>query len=230
MSFNSYIAGLDLPFTITDAQAINGLAWVSLVGSLYCVWPRSIYRQRAEREAGKVVHMPPGKRGGLITGIHGAAAFVPAVAFLTSLPVNKFIIPSWLLRTSFPGTSPEVYYGVRVAGCVGFLGVGVAMISIYKHLGAQFHYVGVRERPKLIKTGPYSVARHPMYSCAMSSGICLAAAFWNWMPLAALGIMSTAFAIKMPMEEQVILNNKEIGDAYKEYKKEVPWRVLPYIW
>ena len=148
MSVNSYIAGLNLPFTITDAQAINGLAWASLVSSFYLIWPRSVYRQKAEREAGKVVHMPPGKSGGILTGIHGAAIFVPAGAFLSSLPVNNFIIPSWLLRTPFPKISPEIYYGVRVAGSVGCFGVAVTMISIYKHLGAQFHYIGV-SRPRV---------------------------------------------------------------------------------
>ncbi|KAG9077095.1 hypothetical protein FS749_011056 [Ceratobasidium sp. UAMH 11750] len=55
--------------------------------------------------------------------------------------------------------------------------------------------------------------------------------FWNWIPLAALGgVLIPAFAVKMPMEEKAILDNKDIGDAYKAYKKEVPWRVFPYIW
>lgn len=147
MSFNSYITGLNLPFTITDTQAINGLAWASLAGSFYLIWPRSSYRQKADREAGKVVHMPPGKSGGIITGVHGTAVFIPSAIFLFSLPFNKFIMPSWVLTTSLPKISPEIYYGVRVAGSVVCLGVGVTMVSVYKHLGAQFHYIGV-SRPR----------------------------------------------------------------------------------
>jgi hypothetical protein len=70
---------------------------------------------------------------------------------------------------------------------------------------------------------------------------------WNWMPLAALGVIAGAFAIKMPIEasgvrtrsiksfsriiqEKIILDSKEIGDAYKAYKKGMPWRVFPYLW
>ncbi|KAG8757753.1 hypothetical protein FRC12_010173 [Ceratobasidium sp. 428] len=105
------------------------------------------------------------------------------------------------------------------------------MVSALKHLGSQWNYMGVRERPKLIKTGPYGIVRHPMYSYAMALEVCFAGMFWNWIPLVVLGgAMVPAFALKIPMEEKVMLENDKIGKAYKSYKKEVSWRVIPYLW
>lgn len=143
MSFNSYIAGLNLPFTVTDAQATNGFAWASLVGSFYLTFPGSDFKKKVEREAGKAIHMPPGKSAQIISGTHGMALFIPAGIFLFSLPFNQFVTPSWLLKTALPATYPEIYYGLRVAASIGCVGTGVAMISIFKHLGSQWNYIGV---------------------------------------------------------------------------------------
>lgn len=147
MSFNSYIAGLNLPFTVTDAQAINGLAWASLGGSFYLTWPGSDLKQKVEREAGKAVHMPPGNSAMVISQAHALALFVPAGIFLFSLPLNKFTMPGWLLKTALPNATPEVYYGVRIAGSIGCLGVGAAMVNIFKHLGSQWNYIGASRLP-----------------------------------------------------------------------------------
>ena len=143
MSFNSYIAGLGLPFKVTDVQAINGFAWVALGGSFYLSWPGSDLKQRVEREAGKIVHMPPGKSAIMITRTHALALFVPAGIFLFSLPLNKFMMPNWLLKTALPETSREIYYGARIAGSIGCLIGGLAMTHIFKHLGSQWNYIGV---------------------------------------------------------------------------------------
>ncbi|KAG9114909.1 hypothetical protein FRC07_007590 [Ceratobasidium sp. 392] len=233
MLFSSYIAGL-YTYDFTEAQALNGLAVASTGLSFYCSWPGSDFKAKVEREAGKPVTMSPTftRKAQAITGIHALGLFVPALTFLIAVPANRFVTPTWLTRTALPPVpSLEVYYGTRIVGCVGAVSLGVAMIRAFKALGSQWNYLGVRERPKLVKAGPYSVVRHPMYSLAMLEEVFMAMMFWNWIPLAALGgILIPAFAAKMPMEEDAILKSKDIGDEYRKYKKEVPWRVFPYIW
>ncbi|KAG8742929.1 hypothetical protein FRC10_000717 [Ceratobasidium sp. 414] len=229
MSFNSYIAGLNL----TESQTLNGLAWASTIGMFYLTWPGSDFKQKIEREAGKAVHMPPGKSGQIVSMTHGMALFLPAGAFLFSLPPSRFEMPGWLLKTALPPAKDEMmYYGLRLGGCVGALGIGATMVWTFKHLGSQWNYIGVRERPKLVKTDHLRKRGLPdtPESCAMLNDVLFAAMFWNWMPLVGAAIMAAMFAIKMPMEERVILDNKDVGEAYRRYKKEVPWRVIPYIW
>ncbi|QRV84022.1 isoprenylcysteine carboxyl methyltransferase [Ceratobasidium sp. AG-Ba] len=168
--------------------------------------------------------MPPGKQGELVTVAHTIGLFAPALIFLVGLPMNKFVMPNWLQRYSIPpAPSPEIYYGARVAGYIGSLGIGITMDWGMRHLSSQWHIVGLRERPKLVNTGPFAYIRHPMYLCGMLLDLFAAAMYWNWMPLAGAALAITSF-------EEVILKNKKIGEAYKRYQKDVPYRVIPYIW
>ncbi|CUA71680.1 hypothetical protein RSOLAG22IIIB_04726 [Rhizoctonia solani] len=223
-----YIAGLNLPFT--EPQALNGIAWASLAGSFYLSWPGSDFKKKAEEKAGNATHMPADQRGLYITIAHGLALFVPATLYLSVVPLNKFIEPDWLGEYALPEVSSPAYYAIRIGSSVSLWASGVIMTRCFKHLGAQWNYIGVRERPALVRTGPYKVVRHPMYSCAILAMAGMAGAFWSWIPAAALGALSILFAIKMPMEENVILSHDHLGPKYAVYKREVPYRVIPYIW
>ncbi|CAE6446952.1 unnamed protein product [Rhizoctonia solani] len=178
-----YVAGLNLPFT--ESQALNGLACVSLVGSMYLASPKSDFKKRVEEKAGKAVHMPANKWGEMITAAHGFTTFTPAVLFLTVIPFNKFAQPGWLAEYMLPEVIPSVYYATRI-GCSAVIWIsGVMVKSCMKHLDAQWNYIGVRERPEIVKTGPYRFVRHPMYSTVMLAMGGMTGAFWNWMPVPA---------------------------------------------
>ncbi|KAG8769817.1 hypothetical protein FRC12_004719 [Ceratobasidium sp. 428] len=229
MSFNSYIAGLNLPFT--GAQALNGLACASTFGVFYVALPNAELKERSEREAGKVVDAPPGQQGVLITVAHTIGLLGPAGVFLTSLPWNGFKTPDWLLRFALPPpASPEVYYGLKTAGVIGTLGIAMGIASTVRNLGPHWHYIGVRERAKVVKSGPFRVVRHPMYALGLLINPFSMIMFWSWIPLVGAGLVAAAFAIKIPMEEKLMINNKGLGKAYRGYQKEVPWRVIPYVW
>ncbi|KAG8689741.1 hypothetical protein FRC11_000882 [Ceratobasidium sp. 423] len=257
-----YIAGLNLPFT--EPQALNGLACASLAGSFYLSWPGSDFKKRTEEKAGKAVHMPAGSKGLYITVAHGLALFGPAMLFITAVPLNRFIEPDWLAEYALPEVSHPAYYAARIGSSISLWFSGLVMIRCFKHLDAQWNYIGVRERPALVRTGPYRVVRHPMYryepldftlvlsdgmdSCAMLTMAGMAGAFWNWIPVSALGLLAVLFGIKMPMEvrvltsindvnsmaslsqENVILGHEHLGPKYAVYKREVPYRVIPYVW
>ncbi|CCO29276.1 putative transmembrane protein [Rhizoctonia solani AG-1 IB] len=223
-----YIAGLNLSFT--ESQTLNGIACLSFAGSLYIASPKSDFKKRIEEKAGKVVHMPASKRGEIITAAHGFVMFTPAVVFLTATPFNKFVQPGWLAEYTLPNVPSSLYYATRIGCAVAIWISGAIVKSCMKHLDAQWNYIGVRERPEIVKTGPYRFVRHPMYSTVMLTMGGMAGAFWNWIPVPAAGLLAILFAIKMPMEENVMLGHEYIGPKYVAYKKEVPYRVIPYIW
>ncbi|KDN43846.1 hypothetical protein RSAG8_05839, partial [Rhizoctonia solani AG-8 WAC10335] len=156
-----FIAGLNLPFT--EPQALNGLACASITASLWFAWPRSDFRKRVEEKAGKAVHMPTGKRGELITAAHSLALFAPTALFLITVPLNKFIQPDWLAQYALPKVSLPTYYAARIGASASIWLSGTVVKTSIKHLDAQFNYIGVRERPELVNTGPFRVVRHPMY-------------------------------------------------------------------
>ncbi|QRW12514.1 isoprenylcysteine carboxyl methyltransferase [Ceratobasidium sp. AG-Ba] len=224
-----YFAGLNIP--ISGPQALNAASWAATIIWFCSCLPSANYRANVEREAGPVKSMPPGKQGQLVSAVHGLGLFIPMGAFIFSLPFAKFYTPKWLASTSLPAfESRELYIRLRLAGCAGALLGGALGKNLYKHLGSQWAAIGVRERPKLVKTGPYSVVRHPGYALALLQELFFIPMFWNWMFAPGFIIMAIGFAFKMPIEEKVIEDNKEIGDAYKQYKKDVPYRIIPYIW
>ncbi|KAG8737607.1 hypothetical protein FRC10_008035 [Ceratobasidium sp. 414] len=245
-----YIAGLNIP--ISESQALNAASWATTVIWFRSCFPNAEYRASVEREAGPIKSMPPGRQGQLVSAVHGLGLFIPMGAFVFSLPFAKFWTPKWLSTTGLPALdSHELYVGLRLAGCAGALLGAAAGKNLYKHLGSQWAAIGVRERPKVVKTGPYGIVRHPGYGLAMLQELLLIVRFqpmfWNWIFAPAFVVTTLAFTVKMPMEvcinqsanaqpnwffrqEKVMEDDKDIGDAYKQYKKEVRYRVLPYIW
>jgi hypothetical protein len=148
MSFNSYLAGLNLPFN--GAQALNGLAWATSGASCYLIWPGSNHIRKVEREGGRRIELSPALRtkAQALTAVHTIGMLGPAAVFFFSLPLNRFVIPNWLLKYALPpAPSPIIYYGSRIAGCIASIWVGVATVSGLKHLGGQWNYMGVSHSP-----------------------------------------------------------------------------------
>ncbi|KAL5638196.1 hypothetical protein ACGC1H_005036 [Rhizoctonia solani] len=224
-----YIAGLHIP--ISHTQALNAAGWATIIYWLKKCMPDAPTRAKVEKEAGPIKSMPPGKQGPLVMTAHTLGLFTPIAAFVFSLPVTGFHVPGWLAKTSLPAIENQgLYVGLRLGACAATVAGVYAVKIAFWHLGSQWAGIGVRERPKIVKTGPYGLVRHPLYFVAMSEQLILIPMFWNWIFAPALVLTAIAFAIKMPMEEKVMENNAEIGEEYKQYKKEVPYRVIPYIW
>ncbi|CAE6492376.1 unnamed protein product [Rhizoctonia solani] len=224
-----YIAGIHIP--ISQNQALNAAGWASIIYWFKKCMPNSSKRAQVEKEAGPIKSMPPGNQGQLISATHGLGLFVPIAAFVFSLPFTGFRVPGWLAKTSLPTIENQaLYLGLRLGACAATFAEVYGAKVTFGHLGSQWGAIGVRERPKIVKTGPYGIVRHPGYFLAMTEQLILIPMFWNWVFAPAFVLTSIAFAVKMPMEEKVMENNAEIGEAYKQYKKEVPYRVIPYIW
>jgi hypothetical protein len=181
-----YIAGLNVP--VTSTQALNALSWISALVWFSVCLPSTESQQRATREAGPTKFMPPGKKGKIVSFVHAFGVFIPMATFVVSLPLSVFHTPRWLAFMSLSMVEEHrVYVGLRVAGCVGtFMGAMMGK-AVFKHLGAQLGMIGVstyykipiffelirflqvRERPKVVKTGPYSIVRHPGYRSVIVS-------------------------------------------------------------
>ena len=180
-----YLAGMNIP--ITEAQALNSLSWATTVLWFRISRPDPRFRELANREAGPVKSMPPDGQGLLVSKIASYSVFAPVGVFILSLPLALFGTPKWLAVASLPPiSSHELYIGLRVAACaVTFIGIVIGK-AVFRHLGSQLGMIGVscsytlicahnlkmlqqiRERPKVVKTGPYAVVRHPGYRSVKS--------------------------------------------------------------
>jgi len=116
---------------------------------------------------------------------------------------------------------------------VTYIGAGLFLLAyiLYAEVLRENDYLSrtirVRDGQKVIDTGLYGVVRHPMYSATLllflSMPIVLGSVYAFIVFLAYPFIIS-----KRIKHEEIFLEENLIG--YKEYKKKVRYRLIPFIW
>jgi protein-S-isoprenylcysteine O-methyltransferase Ste14 len=114
--------------------------------------------------------------------------------------------------------------------------VGVTMILLgsllrrycWRTLGEYFTGdVRARADQPVIRTGPYSLVRHPSYTAGMMMFIGVGLALGNWVSFALVTISAILlYSYRVSVEEKVLLAT--IGEPYGTYMKERK-RFIPYI-
>ena len=118
----------------------------------------------------------------------------------------------------------------------GLVGVGIALAAV----GAAFSivarlYLGqnwsatatIKQDHELIRTGPYSLVRHPIYTGTLVAAIGSAIAFGELRDLLALPVFVVGFWLKARSEECLLMSN--FGDRYASYRREVRGAIIPYL-
>jgi protein-S-isoprenylcysteine O-methyltransferase Ste14 len=87
--------------------------------------------------------------------------------------------------------------------------------------------IEVQENQKVVDTGLYGVVRHPMYMTTLI--------LFLSMPLVLGSLISFVITLAyVPIIAKRIRNEEEVLEegleGYKEYKKRVRWKVIPFIW
>ncbi len=121
------------------------------------------------------------------------------------------IYPPWLevLSVPFPDWLRWVGFALGVASLGGWTWTQVA-------LGKEWSpQLQLRERHRLVTTGPYARVRHPLYTAMIGYGTSLALVTANWVFVVfAITAIAGLFA-RVPQEEQMMI--KEFGEKYRVY-------------
>ncbi|KAF9781216.1 hypothetical protein BJ322DRAFT_260561 [Thelephora terrestris] len=222
---------------LSDAPKMELIVWGSTMGILASSTFR-VRRQLASARS-KAGNIKPGSTGPCtqttlaILGQVGGMS-LPTLVYWTATACNKFHQPEWMTEYALPAP-PDVFGadGVVVGRAVGLLAflVGTTLTrSALKALGDQFHAIGIREKPRLVDSGPYAYVRHPIYTGNLIIATSFALAFWSYIPLYALPITIGGHLLKLPIEERTLTEDPVLGNEYKVYKFRVPYRIIPYIW
>jgi protein-S-isoprenylcysteine O-methyltransferase Ste14 len=87
--------------------------------------------------------------------------------------------------------------------------------------------VEVQENQKVVDTGLYGVVRHPMYAATVWLFLSIPVVLGSWWSLLCFSPYVAAIVVRILNEEKVL----EVGlDGYKDYKKRVKYRLIPFIW
>ncbi|EJC98042.1 uncharacterized protein FOMMEDRAFT_24068 [Fomitiporia mediterranea MF3/22] len=229
-----YIGGIHIPgerLALGVESAVTSSIFIYTAAAFY-VGRNSM--KVAEEKGGQIKSMPKTFLGKLVTSIHAIGMMLPVVTYLIAVPLNGCAQPDFISRFALPnfGLGQDSVYLLRIASAVGLIGTWKLFRQCVDLLGnsGTYHQIGVRERPKLITSGPFAVVRHPLYTCALLQNLILTGMTWNYIPLYALAIITIAFAIKAPIEESLMESDSEIGLQYKVYKEKVPYRLIPGVW
>jgi protein-S-isoprenylcysteine O-methyltransferase Ste14 len=96
------------------------------------------------------------------------------------------------------------------------------------HLGRYWSgMVTLKEGHELIRTGPYAIVRHPIYTGILAMALGTALATGSWPLLLILVALLASFLLKIRAEEKLMI--EQFGDAYRSYMREVP-RLVPGVW
>ncbi len=86
--------------------------------------------------------------------------------------------------------------------------------------------VTVKQNHALVRSGPYALVRHPIYTGVLLALIGTALSVDKWRALIGLVLVAAGFLRKIVIEERFML--AEFGEAYAQYRAEVP-ALIPFI-
>jgi protein-S-isoprenylcysteine O-methyltransferase Ste14 len=86
--------------------------------------------------------------------------------------------------------------------------------------------VTVKQDHELIRSGPYALVRHPIYTGLLFAILGTAVAIGEWRGLIAFVLITAGFVIKLRTEEKFM--SETFGTQYAHYRAEVP-ALIPFL-
>ena len=124
------------------------------------------------------------------------------------------------------GSSPGIAR-LALSWLLAALAILIAWTSV-THLGRQFRIrAGLYADHQLVRTGPYTIVRHPIYASLLSMLLCtlLVLTPWQWMPLA-VAVFLLGTEIRVHTEDRLLASR--FGDQFSNYQRSVP-AYIPFL-
>jgi protein-S-isoprenylcysteine O-methyltransferase Ste14 len=146
---------------------------------------------------------------------------IQAVAAITF--IGFLVVPSLDHRFAWS----RVPVALEVAGDV-LMAIGFFIVfRVFRENSFTAATIEVSTDQKVISTGPYGIARHPMYAGALVMLFGTPLALGSWWGLLLLIPMTLVLVLRLLDEEKFLAKNLP---GYTEYCQKVRYRLVPYIW
>ena len=108
------------------------------------------------------------------------------------------------------------------------LAAGIAFAVWARHyLGRNWSgTVTVKQDHELIRSGPYRLVRHPIYTGLLLAILGTAVAFGEWRGLLAFALLTGSLLLKLRVEERFM--GESFPNEYARYRAEVP-ALIPFV-
>ncbi|MGO9627834.1 MAG: methyltransferase family protein [Xanthobacteraceae bacterium] len=128
----------------------------------------------------------------------------------------------WLSARFLPQTMVLYWLGLLMVIC----GLAFAVWARI-HLGRNWSgTVTVKEDHELIRSGPYGIVRHPIYTGLLLAIAGTAIVFGEWRGLLAFGLLTIALSLKLRREERFM--QESFPEDYVRYQAQVP-ALVPWL-
>jgi len=121
---------------------------------------------------------------------------------------------------------PRTLAGFWIAVAMIAIGLGFSITARVWLGGNWSGSVTIKKDHELIRSGPYGLVRHPIYTGLLLALIGNTLAVGKWRALIALVPFAFAIYRKMTVEERFMA--EQFGDDYTRYRKQVP-ALIPFI-
>ena len=116
----------------------------------------------------------------------------------------------------------------------GWLGAALTVAGIAFAMWARFHigrnwsgFVTLKEGHALVRTGPYAIVRHPIYTGLLLAVLGTAIVYRGVSGLIAFALLGIEWKRKSLLEERLMI--EQFGAEYFEYRREVKG-LVPFVW
>jgi protein-S-isoprenylcysteine O-methyltransferase Ste14 len=149
----------------------------------------------------------------------GHVALSVLAAALLAFPDRRL---PWLDQRFLPPTIIAYWLGLLM------LAVGIAFaVWARLYLGRNWSgTVTVKQNHELIRSGPYRLVRHPIYTGLLLAILGTAVAFGEWRGLLAFALLTGSLSLKLRIEERFM--SESFPKEYARYRAEVP-ALIPHI-
>ena len=141
-------------------------------------------------------------------------------AILVIEVIGYLLIFSIFNRNWRPGNplhSPQSCHGAILGVILTWAGIGLAIWARY-HLAEYWSArVTIKEGHQLIRTGPYSRLRHPIYTGLILATIGSAMVIGKWRCVLGLCLVVAGYCFKARKEETML--TQQFGEAFQEHRK-----------
>jgi protein-S-isoprenylcysteine O-methyltransferase Ste14 len=146
-----------------------------------------------------------------------------------------FVWLAWFLMFSHGLRRPPLSLRfISVSDSSTALGLGLTLVGLAFAVWARFSIgrnwsglIELKKEHQLIRSGPYAIVRHPIYSGFMLATLGTAIAFGEWSALLAFGLIVVAWGYKATLEERAL--TEKFGTEYEDYRRRVK-RLVPFVW
>jgi protein-S-isoprenylcysteine O-methyltransferase Ste14 len=137
--------------------------------------------------------------------------------------VGLFIVPGLDFRLHW---SQVPAAGSLISDAMVALGFFIVFL-VFRENSFTSAIIEVSDEQRVISSGPYGLVRHPMYSGASVLLLFTSPALGSWLGIPCAVAVILVVVARSVAEEKFLLANLR---GYEEYRRKVPYRLIPFIW